>query len=180
MTRSTSSANDLSRRRFLKSAASGIIAMTVMPSGLVTGRAFAQMPQATEPETFASLVQMSRDCYPHDKIEDRFYANAVQILDEAARALPAERDLLESGMGSLNQAAADRFGKPYAKVESEADRVELLKSMEDTAFFQKVRGNLVVGLYNQKELWPIFGYEGASYDKGGYLERGFDDIDWLA
>ena len=37
----------------------------------------------------------------------------------------------------------------------------------------------MVGLYNQKELWPIFGYEGASADKGGYIERGFDDIDWL-
>ncbi len=42
-----------------------------------------------------------------------------------------------------------------------------------------MRANLIVGLYNQKELWPIFGYEGASFDKGGYLERGFDDIDWL-
>jgi len=25
----------------------------------------------------------------------------------------------------------------------------------------------------------MFGYEGASADKGGYIERGFDDIDWL-
>ncbi|PZO74736.1 MAG: Twin-arginine translocation pathway signal [Mesorhizobium amorphae] len=169
-----------SRRGFLKAAGTSLLAMTILPSGLIAGNAWAQMPQATEPETFASLVQMSRDCYPHDQIEDRFYAAAVQIIDEAARAVPAERDLLEGGMGTLNQAAADRFGKPYAKIENEADRVALLKDIESTAFFQKVRGNLIVGLYNQKELWPIFGYEGSSFEEGGYLHRGFNDISWLS
>ena len=46
-------------------------------------------------------------------------------------------------------------------------------------FFQKVRGDLVVSLYNQKELWPKFGYEGSSAEHGGYIKRGFADIDWL-
>ena len=36
-----------------------------------------------------------------------------------------------------------------------------------------------VSLYNNKEVWPKFGYEGASADKGGYINRGFNDIDWL-
>ena len=38
---------------------------------------------------------------------------------------------------------------------------------------------LVTDLYNQKEIWPIFGYEGESFSQGGYIYRGFDDIDWL-
>jgi hypothetical protein len=25
----------------------------------------------------------------------------------------------------------------------------------------------------------VFGYEGSSADKGGYIERGFDDLTWL-
>jgi hypothetical protein len=25
----------------------------------------------------------------------------------------------------------------------------------------------------------MLGYEGPSFDKGGYLERGFNDLDWL-
>lgn len=169
----------LSRRRFLKGAGGTLLLIAIQPGGLVTGRAWAQMPKATEPETFASLVQMSRDCYPHDRLEDKYYATAVEIIDEAARGSPDQRDLLESGMAALNRAAAERHGMPYARIESEADRVALLKEIEDTPFFQKVRGNLVVGLYNQKDLWPIFGYEGSSFDKGGYLERGFDDISWL-
>jgi len=173
-------AGGLSRRGFLKGAATGLVAMTILPSGLVTGEAFAQMPKATKPETFASLVQMSRDCYPHDQIPDKHYATAVEIIDEAARGSPDQLDLLETGMAALNKAAAAAHGVPYAQVKAEADRVALLKAIEPEPFFQKVRGNLVVGLYNQKDLWPVFGYEGSSFDKGGYLERGFDDIDWLA
>jgi hypothetical protein len=61
----------------------------------------------------------------------------------------------------------------------EEDRVKLLQSIEATPFFGTVRAGLVTGLYNQKEIWPIFGYEGESFSKGGYIERGFNDIDWL-
>ena len=25
----------------------------------------------------------------------------------------------------------------------------------------------------------VLGYEGASFDKGGYINRGFNDLDWL-
>ena len=169
----------LSRRGFLGAAGSTLLTIAVMPAGSVTGRAWAQMPKATKPETFASLVQISRDCYPHDQVADKYYAAAVQILDDAARAAPAELTLLEDGMAWLNRAAVEMHRLPYVKVLREADRAALLKAVEPTPFFQKVRSNLIVGLYNQKELWPIFGYEGASFDKGGYLERGFSDIDWL-
>ena len=55
----------------------------------------------------------------------------------------------------------------------------LLHQIESGGFFQAVRAGLVVGLYNQKEVWPIFGYEGESFSKGGYMDRGFDDIAWL-
>jgi len=37
----------------------------------------------------------------------------------------------------------------------------------------------VVALYDDREVWNLLGYEGPSYDKGGYLNRGFDDLDWL-
>jgi hypothetical protein len=37
----------------------------------------------------------------------------------------------------------------------------------------------VVALYNDHEVWELLGYEGPSFDQGGYLNRGFDDLDWL-
>lgn len=166
------------RRSFLKGGA-GLLAMTIMPSGLIVGQAWSQMPQATKPETFATLVQMSRDTYPHAMIEDKYYAIAVDILDQAARASKGDLAMLEDGVAKLNDAARTKHDTDYAAVVSDDDRTAILKEMESDPFFQKVRSNLVVGLYNQKELWPMFGYEGASADKGGYIERGFDDIDWL-
>ena len=67
----------------------------------------------------------------------------------------------------------------YVDVAWETDRLAILRQIEATPFFAAVRSSLVVGLYNQKEVWPIFGYEGSSADKGGYINRGFSDIDWL-
>ncbi|MCB8837716.1 gluconate 2-dehydrogenase subunit 3 family protein [Aurantimonas sp. VKM B-3413] len=165
------------RRRFLKVGA-GLIAMTIMPSGLIVGEAWSQMPRSTQPETFATLVQMSRDCYPHASLDDSYYVKAVETLDQAARASEADLALLEDGVAALNKAASGKGGD-YKSLASDADRAAILTAIEDEPFFQKVRSNLIVGLYNQKDLWPIFGYEGASADKGGYIERGFDDIDWL-
>ena len=37
----------------------------------------------------------------------------------------------------------------------------------------------VVALYDDHEVWDLLGYEGSSFEKGGYLHRGFDDLDWL-
>jgi len=38
---------------------------------------------------------------------------------------------------------------------------------------------MITALYNQKDVWTKLGYEGSSAEFGGYLHRGFDDIDWL-
>ena len=86
---------------------------------------------------------------------------------------PATLDAARRALGSL-PLAAGAFEVPW-----EAERVVLLQQIEQTPFFQKVRGDLVVSLYNQKELWPKFGYEGSSAEFGGYITRGFADIDWL-
>ena len=52
------------------------------------------------------------------------------------------------------------------------------KAAKDPAT-KALRSDLVVSLYNQEELWPKFGYEGSSAEHGGYIKRGFNDIDWL-
>ena len=124
----------------------------------------------------ATLIQMARDIYPHDQVADKFYAIAVKTHDEQSGKDSAHKDLIESGIADLDNRTGDGG---YRGLGWEEERVEVLKQIEDTPFFQAIRGGLVVGLYNQKELWPVFGYEGESYSKGGYINRGFDDIEWL-
>jgi hypothetical protein len=133
------------------------------------------------PDTFSTLVQMARDIYPHDKIADDYYATVIADIDNTAKDDPAARTLLEKGVEQLNE-VSERMGHgPYLASGNEENRVAVLKIIQkqDGPFFQKIRGALITGIYNNKELWPFFGYEGASADLGGYINRGFDDIDWL-
>jgi len=62
----------------------------------------------------------------------------------------------------------------------EDDRVAVLKAIETGAYFGKLRSDLLVTLYNQKQVWSRLGYEGSAAGKGGHLHRGPDDVDWLS
>ena len=62
----------------------------------------------------------------------------------------------------------------------EEDRVKVLQVHRNRQSSSRPSASgLVTGLYNQKEIWPIFGYQGESFSQGGYIDRGFNDIDWL-
>lgn len=169
----------VSRRAFLQASSAALVAATISPSGVVSGKAWAATPKALKPETFATLVQMSRDVYPHDRFGDPIYAAAVEGLDSGAEADDDAKKLLEDGVTALNAAAQAAHKADYAAVGWEIDRTALLRAISDGAFFQKVRGHLVVGVYNQPKVWELLGYEGESASKGGYISRGFDDIDWV-
>jgi hypothetical protein len=171
---------DLDRRRFLTAGGAAIAAMTVSGTAVFhTTESWALEAKALKPETVRSLVKMARDIFPHDRISDRFYAVACKSYDEKAVTDVKMKTLVEDGVAALDKAAVAKHGVPYAAVGWERDRVNLLRGVQDGPFFKKVRGDLVVSLYNQKEVWPLFGYEGESAAKGGYIARGFNDIAWL-
>lgn len=124
-------------------------------------------------------MQACRDIYPHDHIADSYYAKVVEGFDAAAAEDMAEKEMLDNGAGALDQAAQSAHGVNYNDAGWELQRVEILRGMQGDAIFQKLRGSLVTGLYNNPDVWPMFGYEGESASQGGYINRGFDDIDWL-
>jgi hypothetical protein len=163
-------------RRSLLSRAVAAGAMAVTGAGFVAApnAAWAMEVTAITPEEMAALMQMARDIYPHDQVADQFYAIAVKGYDsEEMKAGVAE------GIAALNAAAVAQGHADYVSIGWEEDRVKVLQAIEATPFFQTVRAGLVTGLYNQKAVWPIFGYEGESFSQGGYIDRGFDDINWL-
>jgi hypothetical protein len=135
--------------------------------------------KALKPETMRSLVQMARDIYPHDRLADRYYVLAVKVQDEKASSDAELKGLIEDGVAKLDTLARNKNGVDYVDVAWEADRTAVLRDMQTDPFFQKIRSGLVTGLYNNKEVWPVFGYEGESASKGGYIHRGFNDLDWL-
>lgn len=165
----------LTRRQLLSRATAAGVSF-VVGTGFLAARdaAWATETAALNPETFATLVQMARDIYPHDKVADEYYVVAVKGYD-TVEAAPG----IETGIAGLNAAAEAKGFASYLDIGWERDRVDILRGMEDSVFFQQIRGGLVTGLYNQKAVWPIFGYEGESFSKGGYIDRGFNDINWL-
>ena len=168
------------RRVFLQGAATAVPTVAIATSaGLGITDAWADDATTLAPATLKTLVKVARDIYPHDFLGDSYYIIAVKPWDGKAAKDPAVKSLISDGVTQLDKAANDRHKVPYAQMPWESERVVLLQQIEQTPFFQKVRGDLVVSLYNQKELWPKFGYEGSSAEHGGYIKRGFADIDWL-
>jgi hypothetical protein len=169
----------LGRRDFLKGT-TAVAAMVVSGSAVFhTNEAWAFEPKALAPDTFRSLVKIGRDIFPHDKVADQFYAVAMKAYDDKAATDPKTKSLIERGVADLNRIARERHGVDYVAVGWERDRANILRAVQAGPFFRKLRGDLVVSLYNQKAVWPIFGYEGESASHGGYIARGFNDINWL-
>ncbi|MCV3271354.1 twin-arginine translocation signal domain-containing protein [Roseobacter sinensis] len=165
----------MTRRQLLKNSAAAGSAF-VVGAGYLAGAdaAWATETSALEPRTMATLVQMARDIYPHDRVSDEYYVVAVKGYDT-----PEAAEEIEVGIAMLDGAARGKGHGSYLDIGWERERVDVLRQIEASPFFQKIRGGLVTGLYNQKAVWPIFGYEGESFSQGGYLDRGFDDITWL-
>jgi hypothetical protein len=120
------------------------------------------------------LVRLLRVAYPHERFPDGPYEHTAAAIEDAARANAADDRALTSGLAGLDRAAGGDFlGLDDAAAEA------LLRDRADEYFFRRIRSTAVVALYDQAEVWDLLGYEGPSFDQGGYLHRGFDDLDWL-
>ncbi|MCB1883209.1 MAG: gluconate 2-dehydrogenase subunit 3 family protein [Geminicoccaceae bacterium] len=170
----------LDRRRFLASGLTAVGAYVVAFRGVTwivgPGKAWAAGVDTFEPELADTLLKMTRALYPHDFLGDVHYAQVVQDLDgEVSGFDDKERlQMLRGGMAELDEAAGGTFVTADAGGKQAA-----LGKIAGSPFFEAVRSKTVVSLYNQPEVWKKFGYEGPSYDEGGYLHRGFDDLSWL-
>ena len=171
----------IGRRGCLQASATAVPAVALASAGLGVSAqaAWAQGAKNLAPHTMATLVLVSRDIYPHDHFPDALYVAAALPWDDTAGTAAAFKTMLEGGVARLDSDAHDRSGGTYLTTAWESDRVALLRGVEHTAFFNKCRGDLVVSLYNQPAVWAKLGYEGSSAEYGGYIHRGFNDIDWL-
>jgi hypothetical protein len=121
-----------------------------------------------------TLLKMARQLFPHERLDEGYYVNVVHDLDDEAAAKPATAQLIARGVVNLDSQTHSKFVSS-----SPDDQVRALKKIQDTPFFEKVRSTEIVSLYNNHNVWEIIGYQGASYRFGGYLQHGFDDLDWL-
>jgi hypothetical protein len=126
------------------------------------------------PELLQQLVSICRTMFPHNGVPDEFYEHVVRKLDDKAAQNQDLPRLLSEGVEALNF----QTGSSWIGLSEEA-RLEALKRAEQTPFFQRLRWDFVLYFYSNPAIWHRFGYEGPSNDQGGYLHRGFNDIDWI-
>jgi len=120
----------------------------------------------------AVLTAAARIMYPHDALPDDVYARVAERLAEVAREDPGAARTIEDGVSALDD------GGPFTELPAD-ERLEALKKIEESAFFELVRSTAVTEVYSDQRTWQLVGYEGPSFDKGGYINRGFNDLDWL-
>lgn len=168
----------LTRRHFLHSGRNMLVGTLALNSGalglLAPSQSWALPLAALDPATGRALLKAARHIFPHDDLDDAVYALVVKQLDKDAGADPAVTTLLNNGVAALNEAA----GGDWLALAPEP-RFAILEKMAGDDFFEKIRGTAVVALYDNDMAWAYFGYEGDAWSKGGYLARGFNDLDWL-
>jgi hypothetical protein len=126
------------------------------------------------PELVEQLVSIYRVMFPHDSIPDQFYEHVVQKLDEKSGQNQNLPGFLSEGVEALHALT----GSTWYDLPEEA-KLAALKRTEETSFFQALRSDFVNSFYSNPAIWPRFGYQGPSNEQGGYLHRGFNDIDWI-
>jgi hypothetical protein len=120
----------------------------------------------------ATITAAARAMYPHDALSDDVYARVGEKLAQAAREDPGTARTIEEGVSALN------VGRPFAEFSAD-EQLEALTGIEGSEFFELVRSTAVVEVYSDQRTWQLVGYEGPSFDEGGYINRGFNDLDWL-
>jgi hypothetical protein len=130
-------------------------------------------PVGTAQHVAETVTAAARGLYPHTGLSDRVYGRVAAKLAEGAAGDPDAERVLSEGVAQL-----DAGGTPFVELDDGA-KLEALRAIEGSAFFELVRSTAVVEVYCDQETWDLLGYEGPSFAKGGYLHRGFNDLDWL-
>lgn len=126
------------------------------------------------PEARAILQRIIRTAFPHPDFPDAAYERMTDRIVTEADASTWFRVVLTQGLIALGAQSEE----PFLELSDER-ALAVLRRVSDLEFFGFIRRTTVLNLYDDPQVWEVLGYEGPSFDKGGYLNRGFDDLDWL-
>lgn len=121
-----------------------------------------------------TLFTAVRTAFPHRTFPDAPYQRATDTVIEQAAADPRFLAQLVQGLADLDAQRDERF----ADLDEETAEA-VLRHADGSPFLTGIVDSAVVTIYSDPEVWGLLGYEGPSFDKGGYVNRGFDDLDWL-
>jgi hypothetical protein len=165
----------MNRRELLRGAALlvGTIAAGSVLAELAPSRVWALEMSHLSTQEGTTLVAFGKVLYPHKDLDTAVYALLAKDLDAKA-ADPVVAGQLSKGTAALDAAAGGSFVGA-----DDATKLRAVRSLDGTPFFATVRGQCITSLYNNEMAFAHFGYQGSSWQHGGYIRRGFDDLTWL-
>lgn len=165
----------LTRREFLQGSAvlTGTLALGTSLAMVSPSRVWAAQMSVLDDKQARMLLRLTQVIFPHKDMPEAINALAVKELDKSAED-EAVAESFREGLAALDaNASGDWLG---ASADEQLKAVELIS---DTGLFTTVRGQCITSLYDNELAYKHFGYEGESFSKGGYLQRGFNDLSWL-
>ena len=158
------------RRRFLVATVSGGLSLSLIR----ISSAWAQATQGQSLQLASTLGRMARLLYPHASVPDSVYAGVIDGIMAATAADPQLSATLDEAASQLDQARGVDFFQLV-----EASQLAVMTDFQQQPFFEAIRFQVLARLYSNPEVWKVINYPGPSVQLGGYVDRGFNDIDWL-
>jgi hypothetical protein len=115
------------------------------------------------------LAGIAYELFPFPTLNAQLYVQVAERLQQANN--PA----LSTGLQQVRSALGAQSWKDL----DESKRAEIMTPLQGSAFFAAARAATVEVLYRSPELFSLIGYGGSAIEHGGYINRGFDKIDWL-
>ena len=169
-------ATPFTRRTFIKAAGTMGVTVYVLwssPAWLGSRIALAANLSTLNEAQAKAMLAMARQLFPHDKLGDEYYWVVVESIDKEMAGSADLKTRIHDGLAQLDAAVGSDFAS------AGADRqLAAIRKLESTPFFSDMLNKTQFYFYNNKTVWPKFGYEGSSWEKGGYINRGFNDVTW--
>jgi hypothetical protein len=160
-----STADEL-RRNFVKGTATAAF--------FLSGSRFALAKNSLDEKTeIRLLAQLLYRFAPSTKFSTENFERQAAILQQRKSKDFALKNNIAIGIERLNTGGETSF----LQMNDEAQR-DAMRKQVGTPFWNLI-SNPAVGVYNNPDIWPLIGYEGPAFEKGGYLLRGVGDINWL-
>ena len=122
----------------------------------------------------ALIAELSYQLLPIQAPQSALYQSVVHALMNQLTQRPGAAELIRQGVETFNGFT----GKPWLELTAK-ERRQVIQALFDTPFVSMVRWTTQEVVLRDRQIWNQLGYQGSSIEKGGYLHRGFDDIDWL-
>jgi hypothetical protein len=128
----------------------------------------------TDADMPAVMVKFARRLFPHEGMADRVYGEVVGQVLATTASNPETAGLVDGATRVLDSAASGSWIDL-----GEAEQLEVLRATENDPMVVGLRETVRFVFYENESVWKHIEYPGSSKEYGGYINRGFDDIDWL-